>query len=397
MINKYLLSPIVNLVYQQEKAEGHFRFQHVRVRSNAESIAFMSGGQLEKDISNRKLTDLLKVQSRIMMKQLFLGLSVNFTDYIGSIISFLVLAVPLFAGSYDGIPGPELSQLISANVFVSITLIYSFTNLIDLSSTLSIIAGNTHRIHQLIEELEKEKQKESTDKINNKISGDLFNDDAEVIFSLKDVSISKPSSEPSINDNLICGLSLEIRSGTNILIWGPSGAGKTAIFRVLKGLWKQCLGTVEGCDGPHRVLFVPQKPLMTCSSLKQQLVYPKCVSDQRICEGDLLDLLKLFKLTHLMDRVDGDWDKNVSWDWSDVLSPGELQRISFIRVLFHKPILVFLDEATSSVSAEIETLFYDTLKSSNITYISSSHQQSLKKYHDTILEISNKKCSLIRM
>lgn len=394
VINKYLLSPIVNLIYQQEKAEGHFRFQHVRVRSNAESIAFMSGGPLEKEISNQKLGHLLKIQLRIMLKQLFLGLSVNFTDYLGSIVSFIVLAFPLFAGSFDGIPGPELSQLISANVFVSITLIYSFTNLIDLSSTLSIIAGNTHRIHQLVEELESsiKSKDDSVDGINKIIDDRCLDPDS--FFSVTDITISRPSLELYTTHQLIRGLTFDIKSGTNILIWGPSGAGKTAIFRVLKGLWKQCLGTVGACD-PGRIFFLPQKAIMNCSSLKQQLIYPMSACYKPISEGDLLDLLKIFKLTHLLDRVDGDWDTEVNWDWTDVLSPGELQRVSFIRVLYRRPKLVFLDEATSSVSAEVEALFYNQLKSNNITYVTCSHQPSLKKFHQQILEIKlDKTCEI---
>lgn len=392
MINKYLLSPIVNLIYEQEKAEGHFRFQHVRVRSNAESIAFMSGGLLENEISDKKLNQLLNVQSRIILKQLFLGLSVNFTDYIGSIISFIVLAFPLFAGSYDGTTAPELSQLISANAFVSITLIYSFTNLIDLSSTFSIIAGNTFRIHRLIEEL-KLRKSEGLDDEMNKMFDDPSQHDHDMFYNLIDVTLSRPSTELSINHQLIRGLSLVISPRKNILIQGPSGAGKTAIFRLLKGLWKPCLGIVERCSD-SQIFFVPQKPVMACSSLKQQLIYPKTVAEQDISEGDLLDLLKLFNLTHLMDRVDGDWNKDVNFDWSDVLSPGEVQRVSFIRVLYHHPKLVILDESTSSVSSEIESLFYDQLKSNDITYITCSHQSSLKKFHQVILEISNKTCKI---
>ena len=395
VINKYLLSPIVNLVYHQERAEGHFRFQHVRIRSNAESIAFMSGGHLEKMISNHKLSELLGVQSRIMLKQLFLGLSVNFTDYIGSIISFVILAVPLFAGSFDGHSAPELSQLISANAFVSITLIYSFTNLIDLSSTFSIIAGNTHRIHQLVQELETLDDKE-LDEDTSDVRKDILGDSPEVFFHLTDVTISRPSTERSLNDQLIRGLTMKISSGTNVLISGPSGAGKTAIFRLLKGLWSQTLGTVERCD-LSRVLFVPQKTLMTSSSLKQQLIYPKPVGDQVISEGDVLDLLKLFDLSHLLERVDGDWDKNVTWDWSDVLSPGELQRVSYVRVLYHRPKLVFLDEATSSVSEQVEALFYNQLIANNITFVTCSHQSSLIKYHELVLEIGDRTSAIKKL
>lgn len=109
------MSPIVSWVVRQERREGDFRYKHMQIRSNAESLAFLTGGpaRLEETKSNKKLDDLLTVQQGLYGRQFFLNLAVNTFDYMGSIISYLALAVPIFTGRYDHLSSAELSSIIS--------------------------------------------------------------------------------------------------------------------------------------------------------------------------------------------------------------------------------------------------------------------------------------------
>jgi len=60
-----------------------------------------------------------------------------------------------------------------------------------------------------------------------------------------------------------------------MMITGPNGVGKTAIARVLAGLWEKDGGVVER---PHRgvkgVLVVPQRAYMVVGTLLDQIIYP---------------------------------------------------------------------------------------------------------------------------
>ena len=51
----------------------------------------------------------------------------------------------------------------------------------------------------------------------------------------------------------------------------------------------------------------------------------------------------------LLERCHG-LDTEPDWNWYDVLSPGEAQRLAFVRLYVHKPVLAVLDEATSAIS-----------------------------------------------
>lgn len=74
---------------------------------------------------------------------------VNILQYMGGILSYLILAIPIFAHLYDNLSPGELSQLISNYSFVCSYLVYLFTRLYNISNEVSIIAGNAHRVGRL--------------------------------------------------------------------------------------------------------------------------------------------------------------------------------------------------------------------------------------------------------
>ena len=71
------------------------------------------------------------------------------------------------------------------------------------------------------------------------------------------------------------------------------------------------------------------------------------------------------------------------------LSPGEIQRVYFIRLFVHRPLIALLDEATSALPLQMEDVVYRECQRLGITLISVGHRDSLRQYHDYILSLGN--------
>ncbi|XP_039088213.1 lysosomal cobalamin transporter ABCD4 isoform X3 [Hyaena hyaena] len=394
MVNKMLMGPIVAKLVQQEKLEGDFRFKHMQIRVNAEPAAFFRAGHVEHMRTDRRLQRLLQTQRELMSKELWLYIGVNTFDYLGSILSYIVIAIPIFSGVYGDLSPTELSTVVSKNAFVSIYLISCFTGLINLSSALSDVAGYTHRIGELKETLLDMSLKSHAGEILDESEWDVdrapywpASEPTDTAFLLERVSICAPSS----NKPLIKDLSLKISEGQSLLIMGNTGTGKTSLLRVLGGLWASTWGSVQMLTdfGPHGVLFLPQKPFFTDGTLREQVIYPLkdiypdsgSTDDERI-----MRFLELAGLSSLVVRTEG-LDQQVDWNWYDVLSPGEMQRLSFARLFYLQPKYAVLDEATSALTEEVESELYRIGQQLGMTFISVGHRRNLEKFHSLVLKL----------
>ncbi|CAG0901950.1 unnamed protein product [Darwinula stevensoni] len=389
------MTPIVKKVFEQEKWEGDFRFKHMQIRVNSESLAFHGSSILEAGKTNQKLDALLRTQQQKFNRQYLLSLAVNFFDYIGSIASYLILSVPIFAGSYDHMNHADLAALISQNAFVCIYLIFSFSSLVDLSPKVVDIAGMTHRVAELVEELNHLKE-HNPPSWRDGPSWPLLQSQASTsgasapsVYDIVQLSVTAPSR----SQLLIKDLDLTIKLRSNILIMGPSSCGKTSLLRTLRGLWTQNSGSLK-CNlpvTPRHILFMPQRPFFTDGSLLDQVVYPLQDRGMGVQSYDesVMESLELVDLLPLVDRVGG-LRTPVSWNWYEVLTPGEMQRLCFVRLFYHRPQLGLLDEVTSAISEDLEAVLFRRCRELGITLVTVGHRRSLRAHHDLILALDGR-------
>lgn len=209
--------------------------------------------------------------------------------------------------------------------------------------------------------------------------------------------------------DLVSDLSLVIKPGEHLMITGSNGVGKTAVARVLAGLWP-AFGTeakvyrptasfdaeaAASSDGrPRQTLFVvPQRSYMVTGSLLENVIYPDTYNDfVRSGRGvdELQRILESVFLGYLRDR-EGGWATRK--EWRDVLSGGEKQRLGLARVFWRRPRFAVLDgeswtvdafdagrlffllaflECTSAVSSDVEGRMYESAKALGITLITIS-------------------------
>ena len=125
--------PLVNIIVSKEKAEGNFRFLHVLIRTSLESIALQSGESNERDRLFSSFSHVLKWQRKLLDANLILRIFTEIVNYFGAVLAYIVLAVPIFDGTYDDKSSSELSEIIAQNLFVTLYLIYQLTVITGLS------------------------------------------------------------------------------------------------------------------------------------------------------------------------------------------------------------------------------------------------------------------------
>jgi ABC-type uncharacterized transport system fused permease/ATPase subunit len=76
-------------------------------------------------------------------------------------------------------------------------------------------------------------------------------------------------------------------------------------------------------------------------------------------------------------------------EWSDVLSLGESQRVSFARLLIHQPAFAFCDEVTAALDAHNEEQLYTALATHapRTVLVSVGHRPALLRHHSHVLHL----------
>ena len=197
-------------------------------------------------------------------------------------------------------------------------------------------------------------------------------DDAAVV-QLSNICVCVPHSAQV----LVSGLSLSIPG--NALFMGPSGCGKSSILRVIAGLWPAEGRMKVPAVGRAGLCFLTQRPYMCPVSLRQNVAYP---SQDFLSDSDLKKLLAMAGLSELAHRLTN-FDE--VFDWANILSLGEQQRIAFARCFHMMPSVAILDESTSALDPQNEELLYQTLRSLKIHFVSVGHRSQLKAYHDQLV------------
>ena len=100
-------------------------------------------------------------------------------------------------------------------------------------------------------------------------------------------------------------------------------------------------------------LFLPQRPYMPQGTLREAICYPDIDPYHPELEKTLTDCC-LDKYLHSLD---------VDNDWQAILSPGELQRVAFIRILLTKPEVVFWMKPHQHLMSQPSISFIKQLKS----------------------------------
>jgi molybdate transport system ATP-binding protein len=151
----------------------------------------------------------------------------------------------------------------------------------------------------------------------------------------------------------------KIDEGSFVTVYGPSGAGKTTMLRILAGLLrpengKIRIGDKEWLDSQNGIWVPPQRreiglvfqdfALFPNMTVRQNLEYALEKGTSSDIVGELLSMVEL---------------ENLGSRKPDTLSGGQKQRVALARALVRKPKLLLLDEPLSALDFEMRARLQD--------------------------------------
>ncbi len=163
------------------------------------------------------------------------------------------------------------------------------------------------------------------------------------------------------------GINFAARAGQLIALVGPSGAGKTTVTYLIPRLYDPTDGAIR-IDGhdlrdvnldslSQAIGMVTQENYLFHDTIRTNLTYAKTDATQ-------IEIENAAKAANIHNFIIGlpDGYDTVVGERGYRLSGGERQRIALARVILKDPRILVLDEATSSLDSESESLIQEALK-----------------------------------
>jgi vitamin B12/bleomycin/antimicrobial peptide transport system ATP-binding/permease protein len=358
---------LIGLNYLQYEREADLRYGLVRVRDNAESIAFYRGERREfRDLRSRLGA---VVGNMLMLIRWNRNLTFFTTGYnsLALILPTLIVA-PLFL--QGKVEFGKITQAAAAFA----TFLAAVSLVITQFERLSAFAAGVTRLGGLWDSLDEQDAEDDIEAEDEQIE---VTEDQRTL-TLEKLTVCTPGGARE----LLHQVDFKLPPGGSLLIMGVSGSGKSSLLRTIAGLWNSGEGKI-GRPAYRNMMFLPQRPYMVPGSLRAQLDYPG--AGKNIDEEAMRKVLETVNLPEVAARVDGDFDRPA--DWANMLSLGEQQRLSFARLLLKNPAIAFLDESTSALDEPNEERMYEYLLKQRYTFVSVGHRSTLLKHHDWLLRI----------
>jgi len=352
--------PLIGLNFLNEKLTANYRYLLVRLREYGESVALYRGEPVEKHGLLSSFSAVIANAWAMLWRSLkFDGYNLGVSQ-VAVIFPFIIQAPRLFAGTIKLGDVMQTSQAFGQVEGALSFFRSSYDGFAGYRAVLDRLSGFEQNVAA-----------------SARLALPVVKESASALVT-RTLTVNRPDGQV-----LLADLDLTLTAGQALLIRGPSGSGKTTLLRTLAGLWPFSTGESARPIGAAS-LFLSQRPYLPVGSLRAALAYPA----NTVSDDVARQVLGQVQLGQLADQLD------VVQDWSQVLSPGEQQRLAFGRVLANRPSIVFLDEATSATDSGLEHSLYAQLRAQlpQAMLVSVGHRETLAAFHDQALTLQGGGC-----
>lgn len=365
--NKVIIKKLKNLKEEEIKVNNHL----IETITSYDTIKSM---QIEDNLLNK----LLVKYSFFQDNSFNLYKSLNKETFFKNLIYGLGLLIII----YLGIKEVYYNNLSLNNLLVfNSLLIYFFDPLQDISS-LQITLQEAHLSFLRIQELfnVKEETLDTTNSINTYFKGNIKINN--LIYSYNNI------------DNTLKCDKLEILAGEKVLLYGPTGSGKSTLMKLLVRYFSGYQGLIEIDDRNiqllnlldirRKITYVSQDEILYTDT-----IYNNIVLDNKISYSEYLDILKITGVDLIINRSLLKNDMLIENNGSN-LSGGEKQRILLARALVKKSDIYIFDESLSAIDIKNERLILKNIfkRLKNKTIIVISHRFNNKDLYQRYVLIN---------
>jgi vitamin B12/bleomycin/antimicrobial peptide transport system ATP-binding/permease protein len=344
------------LYFRQQAVEANFRFDLARIREYSEQIALLKGEDREIERAGTVFDEVFRTIRRIIHVRTWLIAFNQFYSQISVIIPYVVVAPFYYLKIVDF---GRFSQ--SADAFANVNgamnfFVDRYIGLADFSSAIARLTTFEDSFDRALADEKKQPRLTAS-------PGSGPN------LALPNVDLALPDGR-----KLAHIADLVLIPQESALFVGPSGVGKSTLFRAISGLWPFGSGEIEQ-PAYAKLMLLPQRPYIPIGPLREALAYPGASSS--FSDAQLSDALYGVGLPALVERLDE------SDNWQMRLSGGEQQRLAVARALLAAPDWLFLDESTASLDEQSEADLYRAIAKTlpNTTLVSIGHRSTLNAFH----------------
>jgi ATP-binding cassette subfamily B protein len=192
-------------------------------------------------------------------------------------------------------------------------------------------------------------------------------------------------------EEVLKGLSFNVKPGEMAAIVGYTGAGKTTITNVLTRLWDPDSGSIRLDGIPIQEIPLDELRRACLPVLQDVFLFSGSIANNirmglPLTDSEVEEAAKAVHAHEFICRLKDGYQTSLSEGAANI-SSGQRQLISFARVIAHNPSIVILDEATSSIDTETERLIQLGIQRvlAGRTSIVIAHRLSTIRHADRIL------------